>query len=377
MYKLDHPVDLAQFQAVQRRRRLDQERMKRIFDPKVRVMGIDVQGLEEQIRIKNELKSIEDERNATADQVALETNDLLQMLDAKVAASRRAVHKDMDAFRQDHQQPHMRRDFDLYDPMHLKNDRPARTSDADTRNTVSGMQKFEGEDLEQQLRIKAQKDQMQVWSWQKMRENDADKKRKEEEDWRREREVMENNQRIQVMMEAERLQRKQVAMEDAMFNLKLAMEKKLKDAEHREKETEKNLEEIQLNVTGDFLTERPAPPQPGPHHLRIDAFKGMTPEQIAEIQATRDRQIEEARQRSEQQKRDEQAWAKHDFWVSRATVLMEREKHRAERERERQMLAQNQMLANEFKQRKAYMDKVVYTNPPTEGYFMQFNTTSR
>ncbi|KAI9188065.1 hypothetical protein H9P43_002456 [Blastocladiella emersonii ATCC 22665] len=377
MYKLDHPLDLTEYQAVQRRRRLDEERMKRIFDPKVRVMGIDVQGLEEQIRVKNELKSIEQERNDVSDRVATETNDLLQMLDAKVCASRRALHRDMDAFRRDHQQPCMRRDFDLYDPALLKNDHPARIGDVDPRNTVSGMQRFEGEDLEQDRRILSQKDQMQVWSWQKMCENEAERKRKEEEDERREQETMANNRRIQYLAEMDRRHRRQIAMDDAEFNRKLAKEKKLRDSEHARMETAKNLEEIQMHVTGDFLTERPAPPQPGPHKIRIDAFKGMSPEQIQEIRDTRERQIKEAHERQEQQRRDNKAWDKHQFWVSRATVLMEREKNRQERDKERQMLAQNQAMASDFKDRKKFIDTIVYTNPPTEAYFGQFNTTSR
>ncbi|KAI9219978.1 RIB43A-domain-containing protein [Blastocladiella britannica] len=377
MYKLDHAPSLIEHQAIQRRRRLDKERMERIFDPKVRVMGIDVEGLAEQIRIKSELSSIEKERNDTTDRVAIETNELLQLLDSKVVASRRAVHRDMDAFRQDHQQPPMRRDFDLYDPDLLKNDIPARESDVDSRNTVSGMQKFEGEDLEQKDRILAQRRQMQVWAWQKMCENDSAMKKKQSEDQRREQEVIDNNRRIQALMEAERQQRRQVAKEDADFNLMLATEKKLRESERRKMETAKNIEEINANMTGALLTERPAPPQPFPHTLRIDAFKGMTADQIRDIHETRERQIRETRDRAEQERRDQHDWAKHQFWTSRATTLLERERHRNEREKERLMLEQNKELAAEFKLRKHFIDKVVYVNPPQESFFQQFNTTSR
>ncbi|KNE57354.1 hypothetical protein AMAG_03074 [Allomyces macrogynus ATCC 38327] len=377
MYKLDHAPDLTQAQAIHRRRRLDEERKQRIFDPKVRIMGIDVQGLEEQIRVKNELKSIEAERNATADLVAIETNTLLQMLDAKVSASRRAVQQDLDTFRRDQQQPCMQRDFDLYDPEALKKDRPARESDADARNTVSGLQKFEGEDLEQADRIAAQKHQMQLWTWQKMCEN-ADRQRLQ--DWhaqQQEEHVMATNAKVQYLNEMERQHRRDIARSDAEFNKKLALEKKLRENQDRRKETIKNLEEIDMWKNGDLLTERPAPPQPGPHRIRIDAFKGMSAEQIQDIYATREQQIRETRQKREQERQHDHQWEKHRFWTSRATLLMERERERQVRDKEMQQLQTNQMLAKSFQQRKTFIDKVVYSNPPTDAYFAQFNTTSR
>jgi len=54
--------DLEQ-QAIQRRRKMNEERNKRIFDPKVRTIGIDYDALDTQIREKEGQKQMERERN--------------------------------------------------------------------------------------------------------------------------------------------------------------------------------------------------------------------------------------------------------------------------------------------------------------------------
>lgn len=64
----------------------------------------------------------------------------------------------------------MRREFDLSDPLALRKDLPARQSDNDIRNTVSGMQRFMGEDLKFRERKKFQEEQNREWSLQQQRE---------------------------------------------------------------------------------------------------------------------------------------------------------------------------------------------------------------
>lgn len=56
---------------------------------------------------------------------------------------------------------------------------------------------------------------------------------------------------------------------------------------------------------------------------------------------------------------------------------MEKQIEREKRTYEKDVYGDNQRLANEQRNLKAYLDRVVYTNQPTAAYFMQFNTTSR
>lgn len=63
-------------------------------------------------------------------------------------------------FRKENQRVEDRREYDLNDPDFKLKDVPARVSDADPRLTVSGMQKFDGEDLEYERRKNLQQKQL-------------------------------------------------------------------------------------------------------------------------------------------------------------------------------------------------------------------------
>lgn len=54
-----------------------------------------------------------------------------------------------------------RREYDINDPDFVHKGMPARVSDNDPRLTVSGMQRFDGEDLEYERRKKLQQKQIQ------------------------------------------------------------------------------------------------------------------------------------------------------------------------------------------------------------------------
>ena len=71
----------------------------------------------------------------------------------------RELSKSINHFRQEHQRPEDRREFDLYDSDGKKKDKPARVSDDDPRCGISSMQKFLGEDLNETARKKLQQEQ--------------------------------------------------------------------------------------------------------------------------------------------------------------------------------------------------------------------------
>lgn len=47
------------------------------------------------------------------------------------------------------------------------------------------------------------------------------------------------------------------------------------------------------------------------------------------------------------------------------------------RQRNKQLAEENKRLAEQHKNHKNFLDKVVYTNVPTESFFEQFNKSSR
>uniref|UniRef100_A0A1I8GIZ7 RIB43A domain with coiled-coils 2 n=1 Tax=Macrostomum lignano TaxID=282301 RepID=A0A1I8GIZ7_9PLAT len=62
---------------------------------------------------------------------------------------------------------------------------------------------------------------------------------------------------------------------------------------------------------------------------------------------------------------------------ARTGVLIEREVERVNRDLQRKQAEENLRLAREQKAHKEFLEKELYTNPPTAAYFMQFNTSSR
>lgn len=92
------------------------------------------------------------------------------ILEERERRERRDLCKAINDFQQNFQKPETCREFDLSDPLALKKDLPARQSDNDARNTVSGMQKFMGEDLNFRERKKFQQEQNREWSLQQQSE---------------------------------------------------------------------------------------------------------------------------------------------------------------------------------------------------------------
>lgn len=62
---------------------------------------------------------------------------------------------------------------------------------------------------------------------------------------------------------------------------------------------------------------------------------------------------------------------------ARSGILVERELNRNQKDCFQQLADENRRLAQEQKAQQEFLNKEVYTNPPTAAYFMQFNTTSR
>ena len=85
------------------------------------------------------------------------------MLGKRQDHDQRDISKAVDEFRKLHQQSSDRREWDLYDPDAKKKDKPARVTDDDPRCTLSGAQKFEGEDLTHKAREKFQSEQNREW----------------------------------------------------------------------------------------------------------------------------------------------------------------------------------------------------------------------
>ena len=83
-------------------------------------------------------------------------------------------------------------------------------------------------------------------------------------------------------------------------------------------------------------------------------------------------------QRKEEQKRHEAAlWDKQLLSQTITGNLKEEQEEKEKLNVERKMAKQNLELSQQQKLQQEYLNKVIYSNIPTEDYFTQFNTTSR
>jgi len=379
MYKLDLPVDYKEAASIERRRAMEDERKTRIFNAKTRQIGVDRQALDQQIFDKKQMEEFERKRHEAFAADASRNDKITCMLDKRQEHDIRALNEAVNEFRALHQQPSSRREFDLYDPDYLKKDKPARVHDDDPRCGISSLQKFDGEDLNSKARKKFQNEQARKWHEAQMREKAQAKINQDKADALYELKQRELDERAMDLAKAEEDCRKAINMATTAYNDALNKEQCERDRLKKQQDLDDKMTEIANNVFGDILTENPAVAQSafGPHRVITDRWKGMSPQQLEEIRKEQDRQrAENERLRQEEELRNRE-WERQSSAHARAALMVERELERKRKEIEQSQADENRRLAAEQKAHKEFLDKELYTNPPTAAYFMQFNTSTR
>ncbi|GCC28831.1 hypothetical protein chiPu_0007265 [Chiloscyllium punctatum] len=163
MHKLGDKFDLKEAEIIAGRRNLESQRQNRIFNARVRTIGIDKQALDGQIKDKKIHEETEARKHLAYAKDLIRHDQTMCLLDARHKRDVKNLNKAIGEFRICYQKPETRREFDLNDPQALKKNVPARISDTDPRCTVSSIQKLPGEDLQRQERIKRQQEQTREW----------------------------------------------------------------------------------------------------------------------------------------------------------------------------------------------------------------------
>ena len=158
------PGDPKQEHAIAERRRMESDRLRRIKDPKSRIMGIDSGALAAQVLEKRAAALAEGQLRLDYDTQRLQQDAQLAYLEQERLRAERTKMQYLDEFRRTEQGKETSREFDLNDPLSKLHDLPARASDGDLRLSVSGMQQFHGEDLSYAHRVKIQQDELKAWS---------------------------------------------------------------------------------------------------------------------------------------------------------------------------------------------------------------------
>ncbi|XP_072259193.1 RIB43A-like with coiled-coils protein 2 [Pyxicephalus adspersus] len=379
MEKLDLPVDLKEAAVLERRRDAELQRQSRVFNARVRTIGVDKNALEIQMRDKKSQEEIENKRQEAFDAQMVQNDKITCLLDERQKEDIQNLNKAINEFRLCFQKKEDHREFDLYDPQALKKDLPARVSDNDPRCSVSGVQKLMGEDLTESNRRKEQQEQLREWSLQQQRELQKALEDKKFADDLYDKYRIELDKKAMELQIMEEKARRDICSFTKEFNKAQAEESIERRKLEKQQQEEDNSVEISNLVEGDLLSENPAQAISafGPHRVVPDRWKGMHPEQLEEINKIQQQQIQEKMRLKEEERQRQVEWDRRRVQEARAMVLLERQQKRQEKELRKVQDHINQQLAQAHKAQKNYFNKEVFTNTPTDAYFGQFNTTSR
>ncbi|XP_004771176.2 RIB43A-like with coiled-coils protein 2 isoform X1 [Mustela putorius furo] len=375
---LAQPRDLEQSLALGRRRHDELCRQKRIFDARSRTIGGDTEAWDLQVRDQKIKEATEKARHETFAAEMRHNDKITCILEGRERRDKKSLCKAISEFQQHFQRPEMRREFDLSDPLALRKDLPARQSDNDIRNTVSGMQRFMGEDLKFRERKKFQEEQNREWSLQQQREWEDARAQHRSAEGLCLKTRLQFDETAKHLQNLESATRKAVCTAVKEFNKSQATESLERKIREKKQEQEDNLAEISNLLRGDLLSENPqqAASSFGPHRVVPDRWKGMTQEQLEQIRLVQKQQVQEKLRLQEEERQRDMDWDRRRVQMARAALLSERQQQRQRRDLRRALDCSNLSLAKEQRVQKKYMEEVC-TNQPTKDYFTQFNTRSR
>jgi hypothetical protein len=103
----------------------------------------------------------------------------------------------------------------------------------------------------------------------------------------------------------------------------------------------------------------------------------MSPDQRRAIRDEQEQQRLDKEEAKRQQAEEERAWAAQQAAMQRNAQLREREVLRTREDMSRKLQNEHTRMAKEKNERYDYLNKTVYANQATDGFFSQFNTSSR
>ncbi|XP_033621819.1 RIB43A-like with coiled-coils protein 2, partial [Fukomys damarensis] len=310
--------DLEQNAKLAKRTHAELCRQQRVFNARNRIIGGDTQAWNIQVQDQKIKEATEKARHETFAAELRQNDKVSCILDDREKRHRKCLCRAISNFQQNYQKPETRREFDLSDPLALKKELPARQSDSDVRNTISGMQKFMGEDLNFWERKKFQEEQMREWSLQQHREWErahADQKLAEDHYTQTRLKFDETARHLQKLESATR---KAVCASVKEFNRIQAVESAERKKQEKRQEQEDNVAEISNQLRGDLLSENPrqAASSFGPHRVVPDRWKGMSREQLEGIRLAQKQQIQEKLRLQEEARQRDLDWGRR--WVQKA-----------------------------------------------------------
>ncbi|XP_070147733.1 RIB43A-like with coiled-coils protein 1 isoform X2 [Ovis canadensis] len=350
MYQVDLPPDPKEVAPTEARNQ-EKERQSRFFNVRTRVMGVDLEALNNQVEERKLQEATERSKKAAYGTNQVQYDLVAQMLEKEEAERTRRLAKKVQNFREQRQQLRNRREFDFWDSNQLWREFPAYLGDNAPYYGQASLQCFSGEDLERAACLRMQQEQFQYSLERQLQEQQQARVDENCTD------MLDDQLRLAVDMRAAQLAKLEescrIAMMAATANANKAQAAKLAERQRREhqRQQEVNLMEVQNQITSDLLAENPQVAQNpvAPHRVLPYCWKGMTPEQRATIKKVQETQHHE----KEAQRQAEQAldakWESQAINLAQAAMELEEQEKELCAEFRRGLGSFNQQLAKEQK----------------------------
>jgi len=363
---------------IARRRKEEAARKKVFFNDKQRQMGVDVDFIAQQIGQKQATKSAAKEQDVQYRRTVESFVEKLSVLDADRVKYHQQKKYEVGQF-QKNTSVKDSDTWDLNDPDRIKNAVPPRT--ADTQQIPScAVQKFDGEDLSINERVKKQQKELKQWcdALVDEKKRNADQQQKEILDYVQRRDgCLEQLERVQVN---KAVQQKQDSVHCANANLVQRAQKSSREQEVKDVESVKAQKEVEQMLKSEFLNETwdstVRVGQENRNRFIPYAFKGFSQEQKQAILNEQSQQIEGHLEEAQKVKRKEEEYHREQQSYGRKAVLQLRNAQRLKQQRSSQLAATHKTQIVETNEKTADLNNV-YANKVTPDFYQQFGTSTR
>ena len=365
-------------QKIEYLRQIHRDRLGRIKDHKNWEIGVDIEGIKQQIEEKKAREAREKAEELDYQRRFLEEQRLLGRMAREEQKIRRQIARDDNQFRQNFQRPEQCREYDIWRPDYKLVQPPVRVTDNDPWLSVSGCQIMDGEDLTSQDRHKRQQEQIVRWAQQQTADNENRRAQElaDQKEW--ERRYLENDKLMQEIEERQQLARKEVWHRQTQENMRAADERRRQLAEEKADEQALNEWEKMQTLNSPFMSESRDQAIGISGKRVVQNWKGFTKEENRQVIEDQKRQAEDdARRKAEEAARERREEAIR-LRQTREALRRERAEERARRQKAIELAEEYKIQADEQREREDYRNKELYgSNQPGEEFWKHFENSHR
>lgn len=365
------------FGKIQAKRVQESLRKPRLFDAKLRTIGVDKEALDAQVEERRQREALEARHDKAYDGLCISVDKQLKLLELEKRRIKTDMERDAKEFSLENLSFKQRREFDLNDKDALKKEMPCRIGDDDPRCTIASMQQFEGEDLSKRERQIRQMEQQADWIEQQVFEKRMSGTGRKQD----ERQFAEQVESITTLRneieEREDILRKNLSTAQQVFNSQQALVLEGVKKAGAAVDNVLNQKEMEHWEQDPWLNETIAYHNESNGRVRRAEFKGADRDDRVECQAFQLVQMDEKTVRTGGTRTEDRVFAHQSEATRRQLIIMEREKQRSQRAAAQATRDENRKLAQQQAEHQKYLKDSVYRNHCSPEYFAQFGTSAR